>query len=60
MGCKDPVENYRSLKENGILTDEFDTTLRSEIKKKSMRVWLMHKPEIERISEELNDVFKNI
>jgi 2-oxoisovalerate dehydrogenase E1 component len=30
---KDPVENYRKyLKENKILTEEFDEALRSEIK----------------------------
>jgi hypothetical protein len=29
MGGEDPVENYRSFfKENGILTDEFDATLK--------------------------------
>jgi 2-oxoisovalerate dehydrogenase E1 component len=59
---KDPVENYRSfLKENGILTEEFDTTLRSEIKKEideSLAV-ANAEPEIEAtLSEELNDVFK--
>jgi len=59
---KDPVENYRSfLKENGILTDDFDATLRSEIKKEideSLAI-ANAEPEIEAIlSEELNDVFK--
>ncbi|WP_339920219.1 dehydrogenase E1 component subunit alpha/beta [uncultured Flavobacterium sp.] len=59
---KDPVENYRSfLKESGILTEEFDTTLRSEIKKEideSLAV-ANAEPEIEAtLSEELNDVFK--
>jgi 2-oxoisovalerate dehydrogenase E1 component len=59
---KDPVENYRSfLKENGILTDGFDSALRSEIKKEideSLAI-ANAEPEIEAtLSEELNDVFK--
>ena len=59
---KDPVENYRSfLKENGILTDDFDSALRSEIKKEideSLAI-ANAEPEIEAtLSEELNDVFK--
>ncbi|MEZ7500154.1 dehydrogenase E1 component subunit alpha/beta [Flavobacterium sp. Arc3] len=59
---KDPVENYRSfLKENGILTEDFDATLRSEIKKEideSLAI-TNAEPEIEAtLSEELNDLFK--
>jgi 2-oxoisovalerate dehydrogenase E1 component len=59
---KDPVENYRSfLKENGILSDAFDTTLKSEIKKEIDENLAVAnaEPEIEAtLSEELNDVFK--
>ncbi len=59
---KDPVENYRKyLKENGILTEEFDETLRSEIKKEIDESLAMAnaEPEIEAsLSEELNDVYK--
>ncbi|MEZ7505540.1 thiamine pyrophosphate-dependent enzyme [Flavobacterium sp. Arc2] len=60
--AKDPVENYRSfLIENGILTDEFDATLRSEIKNEIDENLAVAnaEPEIEAtLSEELNDVFK--
>jgi 2-oxoisovalerate dehydrogenase E1 component len=60
--AKDPVENYRSfLKENAILTDAFDTKLRSDIKKEideSLAI-ANAEPEIEAVlSEELNDIFK--
>ena len=59
---KDPVENYRKfLKENKILTDEFDESLRSEIKKdidESLAI-ANAEPEIEAsLSEELYDVYK--
>ena len=59
---KDPVENYRNfLTENGILTVDFDTTLRTEIKKdidESLAI-ANAEPEIEAsLSEELNDVYK--
>lgn len=59
---KDPVENYRIyLTENGILTAEFDTTLRTEIKKDiddSLAI-ANAEPDIEAsLSEELNDVYK--
>jgi 2-oxoisovalerate dehydrogenase E1 component len=61
--AKDPVENYRSfLKENGILSDAFDTTLKSEIKKEIDESLTLAnaEPEIEStLSEELNDVFKS-
>jgi 2-oxoisovalerate dehydrogenase E1 component len=59
---KDPVENYRSfLKENKILSEEFDISLRSEIKKEIEESLALAnaEPEIEAVlSEELNDVFK--
>ena len=59
---KDPVENYRNfLTENSILTVDFDTTLRTEIKKdidESLAI-ANAEPEIEAsLSEELNDVYK--
>ena len=59
---KDPVENYRKyLSENGILTAEFDTTLRTEIKKDiddSLAI-ANAEPDIKAsLSEELNDVYK--
>jgi 2-oxoisovalerate dehydrogenase E1 component len=60
---KDPVENYRKyLKENKILTEEFDEALRSEIKQEiNENLALANaEPEIEAIlSEELNDIYKN-
>jgi 2-oxoisovalerate dehydrogenase E1 component len=59
---KDPVDNYRKfLKENGILTDEYDLTLRSEIKKDIDDSLVLANAEPEIIAsyeEELNDVFK--
>ncbi|WP_367753131.1 thiamine pyrophosphate-dependent enzyme [Flavobacterium sp. WC2430] len=59
---KDPVENYRKyLKENGILNDDFDETLRSEIKKDIDESLALAnaEPEIEYSeSEELNDIYK--
>jgi len=59
---KDPVENYRQfLKDNNILTDEFDHILRAEIKKdidESLAI-ANAEPEIEAsLSEELNDIYK--
>jgi 2-oxoisovalerate dehydrogenase E1 component len=59
---KDPVENYRKyLKEIGILTEEFDETLRSDIKKdidESLAI-ANAEPELEAsLSEELNDIYK--
>lgn len=59
---KDPVENYRKfLKENKILTEDFDEALRSEIKKdidESLAI-ANAEPEIEAsLSEELNDIYK--
>jgi 2-oxoisovalerate dehydrogenase E1 component len=59
---KDPVENYRIfLKENRILSEDFDTSLRTEIKKEidESLAFANAEPEIEAtLSEELNDVFK--
>lgn len=59
---KDPVDNYRNfLKENGILTEEYDTNLRTAIKKEideSLAI-ANAEPEIEAsLSEELNDIYK--
>jgi 2-oxoisovalerate dehydrogenase E1 component len=60
--AKDPVEKYRNyLSENGILTDEFDLTLRSEIKTAidDNLAIANAEPEIEATcDEELNDVYK--
>jgi TPP-dependent pyruvate/acetoin dehydrogenase alpha subunit len=45
VGNKDPVENYRKyLKENKILTEEFDEALRSEIKLEINEIWLWPMP----------------
>ena len=59
---KDPVQNYRNfLSENGILTEEFDSQLRSEIKNEiDENLALANtEPEIEATyDEELNDVYK--
>jgi 2-oxoisovalerate dehydrogenase E1 component len=59
---KDPVEKYRKyLKENKILTEEFDEALRSEIKQEiNENLALANaEPEIVAIlSEELNDLYK--
>jgi 2-oxoisovalerate dehydrogenase E1 component len=59
---KDPVENYRKfLKENKILTEEFDEALRSEIKQEINENLALanSEPEIEAtLSEELNDLYK--
>ena len=59
---KDPVENYRKyLKDNGILTEDFDETLRAEIKNdidEGLAV-ANAEPEIEyKESEELDDIYK--
>ena len=61
--AKDPVENYRAfLKDQKILTDEFDTKLRAEIKKdidESLAI-ANAEPDIEAtLSEELNDIYQN-
>jgi 2-oxoisovalerate dehydrogenase E1 component len=59
---KDPVNNYRKfLSENGILSEEFDAALRSEIKMEIDESLALAnaEPEIEAsYSEELNDVYK--
>jgi 2-oxoisovalerate dehydrogenase E1 component len=61
--AKDPVENYRNyLKENGILSDDFDSILRSEIKNEIDENWALAnaEPEIEASYEsELDDVYKS-
>jgi 2-oxoisovalerate dehydrogenase E1 component len=60
--AKDPVANYRNyLKENGILSNDFDSILRSEIKNEIDENWAHAnaQPEIEgSYDEELNDVYK--
>ena len=60
---KDPVENYRKfLLENGILSDDFDSALRSEIKAEIDESLALAnaEPEIEATyNEELNDVYKS-
>ena len=59
---KDPVENYRNfLTENGVLSNEVDSHLRTEIKKEidASLALANAEPEIEAsLSEELNDVYK--
>ena len=59
---KDPVENYRNyLKVNNILSDEFDSKLRNEIKSEidDNLALANAEPEIESTyEEELNDVYK--
>jgi 2-oxoisovalerate dehydrogenase E1 component len=61
--AKDPVENYRKfLSENGILSEEFDSSLRNEIKAEIDANWALAnaEPEIEAsYDEELNDVYKS-
>jgi 2-oxoisovalerate dehydrogenase E1 component len=60
--AKDPVENYRKfLSENGILSEDFDTTLKSDIKAEIDESLALAnaEPEIEAsYDEELNDVYK--
>ena len=59
---KDPVDNYKKyLVENGILTNEFDAALKSEIKKEIDESLALAnaEPEIKATyEEELNDVYK--
>jgi len=59
---KDPVENYRKfLSENGILSEDFDTALRSEIKVEIDKSLALANAECEievSYDEELNDVYK--
>jgi 2-oxoisovalerate dehydrogenase E1 component len=61
--AKDPVENYRNyLKEKNILSEEFDSNLRSNIKNEIDENWALAnaEPEIEaNYDEELNDVYKS-
>jgi len=60
---KDPVENYRKfLSENKILSDDFDTALRSEIKSEIDENLALANAEPEIVAsydEELNDVYKS-
>ena len=60
---KDPVDNYRKyLTENGILSEEFDSTLRSEIKKEIDDSLALANAEPEIVAsynKELNDVYKS-
>ncbi|MEM8521268.1 dehydrogenase E1 component subunit alpha/beta [Flavobacterium sp. PL12] len=59
---KDPVDNYRKfLKDNGVLSEEFDLALRNEIKKEIDEGLAIAnaEPEIEATySDELKDVYK--
>jgi 2-oxoisovalerate dehydrogenase E1 component len=59
---KDPVDNYRNyLKVNGILTEEYDDKLRTEIKAEidDSLALANAEPEIKAVlSEELNDIYK--
>jgi 2-oxoisovalerate dehydrogenase E1 component len=59
---EDPVNTYRNfLSENGILTEDFDSALKTEIKKEidEALAFANAEPEIEaNFSEELNDVYK--
>jgi 2-oxoisovalerate dehydrogenase E1 component len=59
---KDPVENYRKyLKDIAVLTEDFDTALRAEIKKEIDESLALAnaEPEIEAVlSEELEDIYK--
>lgn len=59
---KDPVDNYRKfLSEAGVLTQEQDDEIRSEIKKEIDENWAMVQAEPEitaTYEEELNDVYK--
>ena len=59
---KDPVENFRQfLKENKVLSDDFDNSLRAEIKAEIDESLILAnaEPEIEaNFEEELNDVYK--
>lgn len=61
--AKDPVENYKNyLKENNILSDEFDETLRSEIKSAIEENWAIANNALEieaTYEEELNDVYQS-
>jgi 2-oxoisovalerate dehydrogenase E1 component len=59
---KDPVENYRKfLSDNGILSNDFDTVLRRELKAEIDENWAIANAEPEIVAsykEELNDVYK--
>ncbi|OYQ32976.1 dehydrogenase [Flavobacterium cyanobacteriorum] len=59
---KDPVDNYRNyLKAEGVLTDEQDDAMRSELKKEIDEHYQQASAEpaiVASLSEELNDVYK--
>lgn len=59
---KDPVDNYRNyLKENGILSDDFDAFLHAEIKEEIDKDWAIANAESEieaTYEEELDDIYK--
>lgn len=59
---KDPVDNYRNfLKEEGVLTDEYDEALRAELKQEIDENYQMASNEpaiVANLNEELNDVYK--
>lgn len=59
---KDPVDNYRNyLKEEGVLTEEYDEALRAELKKEIDEHYQKASAEpaiIADLDEELNDVYK--
>lgn len=59
---KDPVDNYRNyLKEEGVLTDEYDEALRAELKQEIDENYQMASNEpaiVADLNEELNDVYK--
>lgn len=61
--AKDPVENYRNyLKENGILSDDFDAFLHAEIKATIDENLALANAEpaiVASCNEELNDVYKH-
>lgn len=60
---KDPVENFRKyLKENNILSEDFDTNLRNKIKLGIDENWAIANAETQieaTCEEELNDVYKS-
>jgi len=60
---KDPVENFRKyLKENNILSEDFDTNLRNKIKLEIDENWAIANAETQieaTCEEELNDVYKS-
>lgn len=61
---KDPVENYHAfLKENDILTEELEVTIKEEIVKdlnSNLRKAFKEEPIISTVDAELKDVYKNV